>query len=556
MSKLFELNLHALSNVNPQLYSRLVNHRQKREVYTFQESRSGELVPAYLMPSAPPLPLHSMVDPRREAQRLVSTASGGTGFLIFLGLGGGFAPQAALEHTCAQVLVIDFCLDSIAGLFSARDYTGLLRNERFTLFVDPSDDEIKNFILEQYRPALCDGIKTIPLRTRTERALSEFDAAAAVIEKAVENISGDYSVQAHFGIRWFSNIIRNLKTAETAPELLTEKNPIQEAAIAAAGPSLDTQIPSLIEHKSRQVFILCSDTALPVLMHHGIEPDAVVSIDCQHISYYHFMGCNLRRDIPLVLDIASPPLLSHFSPSPFFFSGGHPLALYISRYWRPLPLLDTSGGNVTYACLSLAESLGARRITLFGADFSYIRSSTYARGTYIYPFFEKKQNRLSPLEALFSAFLYRSPFLPAQTGQNYYETSPLRFYRKKLEEKAAVSPALITAADGQGAPIELPYRAAKTTASPALFSAGKAAASAIEFLEQYRSDIAALPAAREKTGYMQELTVKSRQVFTTLLPLAAALKHRSPMLNTCELIEETKYRCIQEIDLVLEREYR
>jgi len=512
--------------------------------YTFLTSRTGETVPAIIDKDGSSRPLHSTIDPIREAERLVSTIPQDTGFVIFLGLGGGFAPQITLAKTAAQIVVIDFDKQAIKEILSSKDYSPLLNNPRFCLLTDFTLDEIKKYILEHYNPALCGGIKVIPLRTRTDND-ERFNKAAAVIQEAVDETSSDFSVQAHFGLRWFSNIIRNIKTAEKSDRSFSAKK-IDKAAIVAAGPSLDRQITALAEHKSKGVFIICADTALPVLLHNSIEPDAVVSIDCQHISHYHFFGCNISS-IPLILDIASPPLLSRFSALPVFFSSGHPLALYISRYWRSLPILDTSGGNVTYACLSLAETLGANCITLFGADFSYVRSQTYARGTYVYPYFNRRQNRLAPAESQMSAFLYRAPFLPQENeNQIYHETNSLRFYRTKLEEKAAAMNAQICAFQGQGAPINLTNKAANNANNKnyTIGAAENQAKSGIEFLEQYRSDIAALPASG--------LNDKQRQIFTTLLPTAAALKHRGANGNK-ELIEATKHHCITQIDKVLGR---
>jgi hypothetical protein len=258
-------------------------------------------------------------------------------------------------------------------------------------------------------------------------------------------------------------------------------------------------------------------------------------------------------NIPLFLDIASPPLLSRLSSSPVFFCGGRPLALYITQYWRPFPLVDTSGGNVAYACLSLTESLGAKRIRLFGADFAYISSRTYARGTYIYPFFEKKQNRISSLESQFSAFLYRNLFLPKETDlaggskAAYYETNQLCFYRKKLEDKAGKMDAHITVAEGQGAPVSLPQRILCNGkgADPAPFTAGKAKMSGCEFLEQYKNKIAALPALSADNYH--SLNPENRQVLTTLLPYMAALKYRNPGVKTGDLLEMVKRFCIEKI---------
>ena len=563
--------------------------------YTFLKSRGGEIIPGC------PQPLHSMIDPEREARRLVLTEGEGSGFLVFLGLGGGFAPEAALELTNAQVAVIDFDANSVKELFANRDYSGLLTNSRFTLLVDPGSEEIKNFFLEHYKPALHGGIKTIPLRGRVEQDRVSFENAASAIKEAIEIISFDYSVQAHFGKRWFSNIIRNVRQPAgggkreendaaalygrnlfytPAAKLPALKNKIRNIALAAAGPSLDMQIESLSDLKSRGGYIICTDTALGALFSNGIEPDAVVSIDCQHISCSHFIGFSrylYQRNIPLVLDIASPPMLAALSPHPVFFASGHPLARYISAYLRPLPQLDTSGANVTHACLSLAESIIAGRfawphtenpaadavITLFGADFSYIKSQAYARGAYIYPYFSKRQNRLSPLEAQLSSLLYRSPFLPSPDGEkkDYYETSSLRFYRKKLEEKASLINAKIIREKGLGAPINLEKKVLnndplKDPAAGGLAASSLAASlnelSGEKFLEHYRNDIAALPAADGKDNYFKKLNEKEAQVFTTLLPLAAAVKKRNAAdIEQKDLIEEVKKFSIKEIEKAL-----
>jgi len=524
--------------------------------YTFLKSRTREIVPCINSH-----PLHSMIDPKREAERLIYTIEDSTGFLVILGLGGGFLPEAALELTNKQVIVIDYDHDNLKELFTNKDYSKLIKNNRFKLLLNPSNKEIELFIIEHYKPALDGGIQVIPLRTRTEINKPIFDSAIQSIQDVIGIVSGDYTVQAHFGKRWFSNIIRNIKLSvkkETAIDL-KQFAPVCEAAIVAAGPSLDIQLQSLKDLKTRKVLIISSDTALPVLVSNGIIPDIVVSIDCQHISYYHFKGLNTcLKGIPLILDIASPPMLSGFSSfSPIFFSSGHPLARYVSNNWQPLPHLDTSGGNVTYACLSLAEYLGVRQITLFGADFSYINSQTYAKGTYIYPYFNKKQNRFSTIEQQSSVFLYRSPFLPEENPEliepkNYYETASLRFYRKKLEEKTSMMHAEITCAKGLGVPIKFNNLQKQVSNEPkTVISKQEEKISGIDFLLQYRNDIAALPKANDKENYFKKLNNKEISIFLTLLPYVAVIRKQNPQLKRVMVIEEVKNRCIAEIEKVL-----
>jgi len=521
--------------------------------YIFEISKNGETVPVLCLPEGNQS-LHSMIDPIREARRLTSNLNDDD-LAVFMGLGGGFAPQAALELPNTRVLVIDFDKESIEQLLKEKDYKKLFTSSRFTLLADPLHDELEKFLFENFKPALFNSLKIIPLRTRTEKDKEKFEAAADIIQKTIKIISGDYSVQAYFGMKWFSNIIRNIKNADSLC-LKQTKLPvkqIEEAAIAAAGPSLDSQIKNLSLLKSKNVYIISTDTALGALLHNGVKPDAVVSIDCQHISFYHFLGCDIKK-IPLVLDIASPSMLTRFSDYPVFFSSGHPLAKYVSNNWRPLPALDTSGGNVTYACLSLAETLGAKRITLFGADFSYIGCRSYAKGTYLNPYFDKKQNRLSPLESQMSSFLYRTPFLPLEDqNQTYRETASLRFYRKKLEEKISAMKAEVICAQGFGAPV-CKITNAKCGINDEEWITGSGEPgirSGIEFLKLYKNDILELPVLKDGEEYFNLLDDKQKMVFTTFLPYMAAVKKRNPELKQKDLIETVKQNCAAEIDRVL-----
>ena len=566
-SYFFDRNLLALSRRNPEVCSRLSRAETTKGRYKFIESRSGELIPAWVDPQGAGHPLHSVIDPRKEAKRLIDSveSEGNNGFLILLGLGGGYYAEAALERAeTGMALVIEYDIDGLAELLCHRDYARLFGDARFRILADNSEEEIKHYILNLYQPVLYGGIRVIPLRSRTGLETKSFAPAGSAIEAAIDRVSADYSVQAHFGTRWFSNIIRNLGAAEQFQDVLP---PVRRAAISAAGPSLSLQIPRLRE-KRKDLFLIAADTSLPCLLDAGIEPDAVISIDCQHISYYHFMD-GLPKGALLFLDLASPPLVASRSEKPLFFSGGHPLTRYISRVWKPLPELDTSGGNVTYAALSLAEQLGAREIELYGADFSYPEGISYARGTYIYTFFGNRQNRFSSMEAQASAFLFRTPlekkrraaintYSPDHPAVNpvedssgaswYYETKALKFYRERLEEKSERMEAAIVPIEGRGAPINI-SRTENRKRSLRIFSSGKAAMSAEEFLCSYREKIANIPeASKNAAEYLSSLKGEDQAIFATLLPAAAAIRRRHPQGDFRALLEETKNYCDKEIE--------
>jgi len=557
-SYFFDRNLLSLAQKNPVLCSRLSGAETTGNRYKFLESRSGEPVPAWVDSIGTAHPLHSIMDPRREAKRLIDSMES-QGFLVLLGLGGGYYAEAALEHTgIGMVLVIEYGIDGLAELLCQRNYAHLFGDPRFHLLADASEEELEQYILNMYQPVLYGGIRVIPLRSRTSLDTKPFAGAGNAIGKAIDKVSADFSVQSYFGNRWFSNIIRNLRNAEGFQEILP---PINRVAISAAGPSLSLQIP-LLKKKRQELFLIAADTSLPCLLHEGIKPDAVISIDCQHISYYHFMD-GLPEGTLLFLDLASPPLLASRFKRYLFFSGGHPLTRYISRYYRTLPELDTSGGNVTYAALSLAEQLGAREIELYGADFSYPLGISYARGTYIYSFFGNRQNRFSTLEAQASAFLYRGPLEKIQRANGnswYYETRALKFYRERLEEKSSFMEASLIPMEGLGAPIAVKNRNSKPKGERSgerrreikIFSSGKALMDAGEFLYQYQNEIRKLAEpGNNAADYLASLKTGAHAVFTTILPAAAAIKRRHPQENFRELFEETKTNCLKKINAVL-----
>jgi hypothetical protein len=548
---LFAQNIAALRQRNPRLALQIAAARVDTQHYAFLTARSGLSVPAWRDKGGAVRPLHSQVDPQREAVRLLDQALGNeAGFVVFLGLGGGFAAAQALARpNIERILVIDYDIASVAELFTAIDYTAILGDARCSLLIDADAALIEQTILEQYQPTLAGGIHALPLRTRTELADAEhtalFNAAMVAIQHAIDMVSDDYSVQAFFGTRWFSNIIRNVFLLE-APQAPFPV--VKHAAICGAGPSLDAQFPRLAE-KRHDTFLIATDTSLPALLQAGLTPDAVVSIDCQHISYSHFMA---GLPCPLYLDLASPPRVAACSPSPRFFSGGHPLTRYIAQFWRPLPEIDSSGGNVTYAALSLAENMRAETIELYGADFAYPMGRSYARGSYMYPYFERRQTRLATYETLASALLFRGS-TPKRVNPDacwYYEPPLLATYRERLEKKAATLHAAVLPVAGMGAPITIkqtrcPPAASSAVAAPASFQSARA------FLAEYRVRIAALPPLRVHP-YLESLDREARLVFTTLLPLAAAIKQRNPALTAQTLVGETCAAATRAINRVLD----
>jgi hypothetical protein len=198
--------------------------------------------------------------------------------------------------------------------------------------------------------------------------------------------------------------------------------------------------------------------------------------------------------------------------------------------------------------------LGAEEVALYGADFAYPLGRAYSRGTYLYPYFDARQNRFSSLETLFSAFLFRSPALTKVNREDiwYYENPTLSRYRKLLEEKTGAIQALVVPVKGLGAPLTLRENKAPRPHTIRLFAPGGSPVRAADFLFEYGEKIRSLPKAAESVwAYLRRLTAEESLLLATVLPGAAAIKRRSPQLKTPEILEAAGAYYQEEIEKVL-----
>ncbi|MDA8411498.1 MAG: DUF115 domain-containing protein [Treponema sp.] len=552
----FSRNLLALSGRDPSLGERLAAAGPEAG-FSVRQAKSGASVPVFRTGERE-IAMHSLIDPEREGHRLAEAHQSG-GFIVALGLGAGYGLVPHLKRSATSgILVIEYDAGLLRFILEEFDLSEILADPRVTLLLDPSPEEIARRLLAIYIPALAGDIWTLPLRPRTALEPEPFAQATDAVREVLGKISDDYSVQAFFGRLWFRNAVRNLFVAERASPPI---RPARRAVVTAAGPSLESGLQAIAAEKKAGAVIIATDTSLPALLGMGIKPDLAVSIDCQTISYYHFLK-GLPEDVPLVLDLASPNRLARMSPNVRFFSSGHPFCAFLSSRWRPFPALDTSGGNVTHAALSLAESLGAQQTLVVGADFSYPDGKSYARGTYIHDYFAKSASRLTPVESSFAGFVFRTPAVQREvdvdgTGLTYsrYITKPLLAYRVHLEEYAEKSRMTIRALRGRGVAIRIEDKEPGKRESKPLFAAGAARVDAGSFLRDYARLLSSLPAPSKSAAvYLGSLDHEKRDLWTTLLPTAAAFRRSAgrDSLASDELLERTRAWALEEIEEALD----
>jgi hypothetical protein len=384
--------------------------------------------------------LHSRVDPRREGSRLAQAVPDGAGYLVVWGPGLFYEVEALLaRETLPRLLVVEPEPDYLVAAFHARDLRGILGDSRCRFLVgsEATPREAAHEVTDSYLPVLHGGFRFELPRARASGA----SECARAVNGAAQRQIDDLSVQRRFGLRWFSNAVRNLTGLAGGSVELPE---LGRVAIAAAGPSLERELEAL----GTDVPVISTDTALPYLVSRGLTPAAAVSLDCQQVTYHHFLaarrsgardrgGPNLA-EIPLLADLSSSPTVLRQSRRAALFATGHPLAALLRRRFPDVTLAPQAGGNVTQAALSIAVVLGAHTVYILGADLAYPGGKPYARGTYLYPYFRSREDRLEPTSGRLLEMALSDPGLRAEESEEgrRYVTPKLATYRKELEASA------------------------------------------------------------------------------------------------------------------------
>lgn len=419
---LLEDNLRAISDL--ELRRRLLAARPSPLV-TFHEARSGDRVPVVLRDDATRW-LHSRHDPRTEALRAAETAPQ-LSYLVVYGVGGGYHIEALREkRPAARILVVEPDIGFLRALIENRDLGPVLRDPRLQLVVGAGDQEVYASVAADYVP-LVDGPHG-DMSWPGERALPGLALLRSTVQAVLDQARRQIPTLAAFADLWARNLVRNaLCRPRRPPEPVLRR--VREAVegssvlVAAAGPSLEGAV------FPRGTCVIATDTAYPSLAGRGVEPVVVVNLDPQAISTYHLRRGGARLSPLLASVTASPSYLRHFQ-TVVLMDDGHPLARRLFDGGDGHGELPSAFGTaVTQASVVVAYGLGAKGVSLVGADFSYPGAVPYARGTYAHDYFMLRSSRALPADSSAVCFVFRR----ARLEDGNYRSVLLDGYRLETE---------------------------------------------------------------------------------------------------------------------------
>jgi hypothetical protein len=355
--------------------------------------------------------VHSPRDPLREGQRLAQAADSGSGPVVVLGFGLGYAAQAVAKIAAASgrpVIVVEKYANLLRKAMELRDFGDFLSNNRIIFVVGGTGEGITGALGIANELVSAENADKKPSVIRN-KALTDIDEKwYGAVEDRIRTWTMRDDVNTatlkRFGRRWVHNLSRNMtvirdfpgisRLADLAAAVIGDtanevESPALPVFLAAAGPSLD-RIGSLLRDIYRRCIVVAVDTNLRFFVKNGIEPDFVLVVDPQFWNSRHLDFCSCERTALIAESAVYPPVLRLPFKNIFLCGSLFPLGMFIEKQVDPKGRLG-AGGSVATTAWDFARILGGSEIWIAGLDLAYPNLKTHFRGAR----FEERANSLS-----------------------------------------------------------------------------------------------------------------------------------------------------------------
>ncbi len=354
--------------------------------------------------------LASAYAPEQEADRTLPAGREkwkGTEIVLILGLGNPFVPLRLLPalRPGQITLAVDAFFDLGALLCRQHgEFRAYLERPGSHLFCGEELLEALWNYLDGLPGESLAGLKVVTNRASYALAPEFYAQVEERVKLLIKSKMSDLLTRFEFEKNWIRNIIINSRhlpaaTGHSTPRTVRHFEAVlagRPALLVSAGPSLRYSLDQIRDLQSR-VFILACDTAYKVLTRAGITVHAVICLDAQKNSLFHFLGEERLRETLFFCDLViHPSILRTVHPRAVIFSttakhshtaDGRPLreatpgTAHAESIYGPIGDVQ-SGGSVATTVYDLLRVLGAGAIYLVGQDLAYTGRQIHATGTH------------------------------------------------------------------------------------------------------------------------------------------------------------------------------
>ncbi|MGY8766091.1 MAG: motility associated factor glycosyltransferase family protein, partial [Nitrospinaceae bacterium] len=453
-------NLASLKIKDPALFEKITPLKGSK-FYATTKSKSGHPSLVHVDQDGRKKQIDSNYDPVGEAIRNLArfNISGSINFIV-LGLGLGCQVSEIIKKNTkhAKILIFEKDPELFALAIREVDFTQIFEHPGVKLFVDTDlrdvshllEPERTNFTLNEY----C----LISQKALVEKNFEYYGVLYKEIEKYFKESRINLKTQSVHSKVYYKNIFSNQECLRSSPGIKNLKDCLSDipAIICSAGPSLDKNI-QLLKSSRKGFFLIAVATALKPLLHNGIQPDVVISIDPDELTIRSFDFFRDSGDTWLVYNAAVPNTIPKIFPTrKMAFDLDVHLAKWFNKHSDAKGSLGKTS-SVAHSALNFAEFLACSPVILIGQDLSFQNQRLHCNQSF---YFEDSINLVSRFNPLY--YLNRLKYL--NFGPNLTEridifgcqvgsTLAMDSYRQIFSSSLDTSKTVINATEG-GVPIK------------------------------------------------------------------------------------------------------
>jgi hypothetical protein len=393
-------NLASLKKKDPALFRKITPLKESK-FYAATKSKSGHPSLVHVDHDGRKKQIDSNYDPVGEAVRNLERfkISGSINFIV-LGLGLGCQVSEILKKISKHAKIFIFEKDPELFALAIRevDFTQIFEHPGTKLFVDTDlrdvshllEPERTNFTLNEY----C----LISQKALVDKNFEYYGVLYQKIEKYFKESRINLKTQSVHSKVYYKNIFSNQESLRSSHGIKNLKDCLSNipAIICSAGPSLDKNI-QLLKSSRKGFFLIAVATALKPLLHNGIKPDIVISIDPDELTIRSFDFFRDLGDTWLVYNAAVPNTIpKNFPTRKIAFDLDVHLAKWFNKHSDAKGSLGKTS-SVAHSAFNLAEFLACSPVILIGQDLSFQNQRLHCNQSFYFEDSINLVNRFNPL---------------------------------------------------------------------------------------------------------------------------------------------------------------
>ena len=313
---------------------------------------------------------------------------------IMFGMGNGMYAERIIDRLCEDSMLLIYEPDCMLFRYVMEyfDLSRIIKDERVIIMFPQTEEVIESegdlyYVSADHLDYTDLKVLKILDHLNYKQLYPEaYEYFHSTLNEVTGYMRANRDVMARFGKSFVINSFNNVPFLAKSLSIASLKSSFSSSLpggvtgiIVSSGPSLSKNVEELKKAKGHAI-IAAADSAVSVLLNHGIKPDIFFCVDAKK-NPGHFTN-PLMKDIAMGCDIDTTAVAFEGHRGALYFEKGENphINSYLEEQGIKLPKLKT-GGSVATTAMSFLLEIGVTDFILVGQDLAYTGDKSHAEGS-------------------------------------------------------------------------------------------------------------------------------------------------------------------------------